>query len=219
MNFPFTSEQFMQVFVAYNNSVWPFQYALFILALILVYLASKRKDYSKFIIFALSFYWLWMGLMYHYQFFSQINKMAYLFGLLFFIQGLLIIYYGIKKKFKFIVNRDIYGVTGSVLIIYSLFVYPLLGYNLGHLYPASPTFGLPCPTTIFTLGFILWIDKKVPYTLLIIPFLWSILGFSAAFSFGIWEDTGLIIAGITTYALILLRNNKILHRHLIQNTI
>jgi Family of unknown function (DUF6064) len=71
----------------------------------------------------------------------------------------------------------------------------LLGYALGQTFPGSPTFGTPCPTTIFTFGLLLWADKKVPLSLLIIPVLWSIVGTLAALNFGIKEDFGLLVAG------------------------
>ena len=91
-------------------------------------------------------------------------------------------------------------------MLYALLIYPVLGSMLGHVYPQSPTFGLPCPTTIFTFGILLWTDKQVPIPVLIIPFLWSIIGFTAALSLGITEDTGLLIAGVVSTLLIVLRN-------------
>jgi hypothetical protein len=45
--------------------------------------------------------------------------------------------------------------------------------------------------------------------LLIIPLAWSLLGFMAAFKFGIWEDTGLIAASLVTVLLWMHRNKKI----------
>lgn len=48
---------------------------------------------------------------------------------------------------------------------------PSLGVAIGHTYPAQPTFGLPCPTTIFTFGLLLWVRPPVPWSLLVIPVL------------------------------------------------
>ena len=93
------------------------------------------------------------------------------------------------------------------MILYALIVYPFLGYFLGHRYPYSPTFGLPCPTTIFTFGILLTANRKVPVLVLIIPVIWSVIGFFAAISFGILEDTGLLVSGILA-AILILRNNK-----------
>jgi hypothetical protein len=84
----------------------------------------------------------------------------------------------------------------------------VLGYLFGHVYPKSPTFGLPCPTTIFTFGLLLWTKTKFPKAVLVIPFLWSLIGFSAALTMGIHEDIGLLVAGVLGTVLLLLRERK-----------
>ncbi len=66
----------------------------------------------------------------------------------------------------------------------------------------------PCPTTIFTLGILLWTTKSVPGYLLVIPFLWSIIGMSAAVNLRVPQDYGLVVAGILGTALILIQNRK-----------
>jgi hypothetical protein len=78
-----------------------------------------------------------------------------------------------------------------------MILYPVLGAMAGHIYPASPVFGImPCPTTIFTFGLLLWTERKVPGFLLVIPFLWALLGLSAAVTLGVHEDFGLPFAGL-----------------------
>lgn len=150
-----------------------------------------------------------MGVAYHWSFFSFINKGAYLFGAVFVVQALLLAYYGlIKQRLSFQFTRDVYGLTGLVFVLFALAVYPALGYYSGHIYPSSPTFGLPCPTTIFTFGIFLWSDRKIPLAVFVIPLLWSIIGFSAAFLLGIKEDIGLLVAGLTGSVMIVLRNSK-----------
>lgn len=62
--------------------------------------------------------------------------------------------------------------------------------------PAMPTFGLPCPTTIYTLGLLLWAERPMPRWLLTVPLAWSVLGASAARQLGVWEDLGLVAAGV-----------------------
>ena len=94
-------------------------------------------------------------------------------------------------------------------IAYSMVVYPVLGMLLGHTYPRAPMFGIaPCPTTIFTFGLLLWTVPKIPRYLVIIPLLWSVIGFGAALNFGIKEDIGLLISGVLAAALILYRQRK-----------
>ena len=205
---PFTTEQFFRVFEKYNQTVFPMQFLLISVAIASVILAANPKpSANKTISVLLGFLWLWTGVVYHLIFFTEISPPAYLFGTLFIFQGLLFLYEGIaKNRLSFRANQKNYGILGSMFIVYALVIYPLLGYALGHIFPAFPTFGTPCPTTIFTFGLLLWTDKKVPFKLLVIPVLWSIVGTSAALNFGIKEDFGLTVAATIGTASILWRN-------------
>ncbi len=211
MQTPFTLEQFLEVFKNYNLAVFPMHIGLYLIAAVAIYSALKPNPKSdKIISIILAFFWLWMGIVYHFIFFTAINQAAYLFGAFFIIQGILFLIFGVfQNRLSFHFRSDKYGITGMILIVFALIIYPLLGYFFGHIYPASPTFGLPCPTTIFTFGFLLLNVKKSPLTILIIPFIWSIIGFMAAFQFGILEDTGLLIAGLMTISLLLYRNKML----------
>jgi hypothetical protein len=211
MKLPFTIEQFLQLFRNYNTAIFPLQILFYLLALAVVVLSIKKiRSADKIINVILAFFWLWMGVVYHLVFFATINKAAYLFGGLFIIQSVLFFYYGvINEKLKYHFTRNAMGVTGLILVIFALVVYPLLGYVYGHVYPAAPTFGLPCPVTIFSFGVLLWSERKFPKIVLVIPFLWSLLGFSAATTLGIKEDTGLIVAGILATAILMLRKQGV----------
>ena len=206
---PFTTEEFLRVFEKYNLIVWPMQIVLALLALLAIFLTIMRRFYSRaFILYILSFFWLWMGIVYQLLFFSAINKAAYVFGSLFIVQGVLFFITSVKRKFSFQFGNDIYSLASTILIVFPLVIYPLIGYFNGHSYPSSPTFGLPCPTAIFTLG-ILMVADRCPIYLLIIPVIWSVIGFGAALSLGIKEDMGLLLAGIITAILIPLKNKGI----------
>lgn len=80
--------------------------------------------------------------------------------------------------------------------MYALILYPLLGHLLGHRYPALPTFGLPCPTTIFTLGLLLFAAPPLPRSAFVVPVLWAGVGSIAAFKLGVLQDLGLMVAGL-----------------------
>jgi len=79
--------------------------------------------------------------------------------------------------------------------------YPVASHLLGHRYPEMPTFGLPCPTTIFTLGMLLLCVSPVPRLLLAIPLLWVGVGTVGAFTFAMYEDFTLLFAGLLTLLL------------------
>ncbi|NCA77267.1 MAG: hypothetical protein EOM90_13120 [Alphaproteobacteria bacterium] len=61
--------------------------------------------------------------------------------------------------------------------------------------------GLPCPTTILTFGLLLIAGKTLPTYLLIIPFLWALVGTTATFKFGVIPDYMLILAAVITVIL------------------
>jgi len=210
MNLPFSLTDFLNVFKDYNQSVFPLQIVFYLAAFLCVYLLfTGNQNTTRIISITLAFLWLWMGVVYHIIFFSEINKAAYIFGGLFILQGIMFAGCGlIRKKLSFEYTKSAANITGIILIAYALIIYPVLGHNLGHAYPYSPTFGLPCPTTIFTLGILLFANKKMPMHLLIIPLLWSVIGFAAAFTLTIYEDTGLLVAGVTALVLLIISNRK-----------
>ena len=210
MQLPFSLGDFLNVFKEYNETIFPLQVVFYLFAFICIYLIfTNNKNVNKFVNIVLSFFWLWIGIVYHIIFFSAINKAAYIFGISFIIQGVLFAVYGVfNNSLSFEYRKSAVNVVGIIFLLYALIIYPVLGYQLGHVYPYSPTFGLPCPTTIFTFGILLFANKRVPSFLIIIPFIWSLIGFSAAINLTIYEDTGLIVAGATAVTLLLINNRK-----------
>ena len=211
MYFPFTKDQFLDMFGSYNTDVFPAQIFLYLLAGVALYLVFSKREYSdKVISGILAFLWLWMGAVFHILYFAPINKPSYLFGFLFIIQAALFLKYGVlDRKLSFNFSKDIYGLAGSAMILYGLVLYPVFGYLIGHVYPYQPTFGVPCPTTIFTFGLLLWTSPKVPKPILAVPLLWSFVGFTAAFGFGILEDILLLVSGVVGVVLIWYRDKQI----------
>jgi len=211
---PFTIDQFLGVFEQYNHAIWPMHIIAYILGIAVIILAVKKTRYSDQIIsVVLACVWVWMGIVYHLMYFSTINRAALGFGILFIIQASLWLVFGVvRPKLAFQVEANPYAVTGLVLIIYAMLVYPLLGTLFGHGYPRSPSFGVaPCPTTIFTFGLLLCTTARVPKTVLIIPFLWSVIGFGAALTLGIREDIGLLVASVLSVGLLFWRDRTTIH--------
>jgi len=207
---PFTIKEFLDVMAQYNLAVWPLQIVFNILAVImLIFLFRKTNFSNKLISGGLAFFWLWIGIVYHLAFFTSINKAAYLFGLLFIVQGILFIYFGFVKQILYYeMRKDWLGNLGGLFVLYALIIYPILGMSFGHTFPQNPTFGLPCPTTIFTFGLLFFSIKKIPWYLILIPFLWSIVGTGAAINLTVYEDFGLGVAGVVGFVVILLTNKR-----------
>jgi hypothetical protein len=198
MRLPFTFEQFINVFHLYNLAVWPMQIVLNLAAAgICVLLFMRFQQKNRAINILLSLLWFWMGIVYQILFFSSINPAAKIFGFFFIGQAILFwLVGGMLDKIEYAKPRwSIQRVIGGLMVLYSLIGYPLLGITFGHIYPDAPTFGNPCPTTIFTLG-ILCFAVHLKWFIALIPFIWTLIGGSAAFKLGIREDLGLIISGI-----------------------
>ena len=211
MQTPFTAEQFMEVMLRYNEAVWPVQIAFYLLATALVYLAFRSSDGADpWVAAILAFLWAWMGIAYHWVFFTAINPAAWAFGGFFVLQALLFLGVGvIGDGLSFEFEPDAYGVLGAVFLVYGLVLYPILGALAGHAFPDGPTFGLPCPTTIVTFGVLLWATRRVPGWLLAIPGVWSIIGTGAAVRFGVPEDYGLLVAGVLGTVMVLVKNRRV----------
>jgi hypothetical protein len=79
-------------------------------------------------------------------------------------------------------------------MVYSL-AYPFLTIAFGHRYPATPTFGVPCPTVILTIGALLTARERVPAGLSLVPILWGFIGGSAAVLLAVKTDYVLLAAG------------------------
>ena len=210
MSPPFSAEDFFRVFADYNTSVWPAQMALIAAALATIALAfSNRVLFRRVILWLLAAMWLWMGVVYHWMFFADINPAARVFAGVFVLQAGLLGWLAMRRTPPAFEPRlDAHGLAGGFLLVYALLLYPVLGVLVGHAYPSQPTFGLPCPTTIFTIGVLLWASSGVPWVVLVVPALWSLLGVSAVVSFGVFEDAMLPVAGLLGGALVVLRNRR-----------
>ena len=74
---PFTIEQFLEVFKNYNEGVFPMQILFYLMGIIAIYLALKPNAHSNKIISSImAFFWLWMGVVYHLIYFTEINKLV-----------------------------------------------------------------------------------------------------------------------------------------------
>lgn len=200
---PFTAEQFFDVLRRYNLAIWPGQLALGAIGLWLMSRMSQRRITSGAVGATLAALWAWMAIGYHVAFFSRINPMAFAFAVVFLAQAAAFLWVGVRTQR---LAADVHPGTGRRAFallagLYALLGYPVLGTMLGQRYPELPTFGLPCPTTIFTLGMLSLCPRPVPWRLYVIPGVWALIATSAAWLFGIGEDLALVPALLASVAL------------------
>jgi len=209
---PFTPEQFLSVFVNYNTAIWPVQVGAYLLGCsAIVLLLWKASHADRIIAGILAIMWLWTGIAYHGVFFATINKAAYLFGALFVIQGAYLLYSGVyNDRLHFGLGDGPTVWVGVALVIYAAILYPLIGMWTGQLYPEMPVFGVtPCPVTIFTFGMFLLTTQPISRWLLVIPFIWSLIGGSAAVLLHVPQDWLLLVSGFITVLLIIVQDRAV----------
>ena len=81
-------------------------------------------------------------------------------------------------------------------------MYPAWSYVAGQPYLETPTFGLPCPTTIFTMGLLACLIRPYPRGVFVVPVLWSLVGVHAAFLLSVPQDLGLAVVAVMGLVLI-----------------
>jgi hypothetical protein len=204
---PFTIEEFLGVFAAYNEAIWPAQIAAYALALFALAAVAQRGELTDRVVLAvLALFWIVNGAGYHWWQFTAVTPAAWLFGAAFLLQGaLFLLLAGSGRPLHFRFGSGPRQLIGVAFIAYAVSVYPLIGPAFGHVWPEVPSFGVaPCPTTIFTFGMLLLAERKqVPPWLVAVPLLWAMIGGSAAVRLGVVEDYGLIVAGAVGGALLL----------------
>jgi len=198
MNLPFTRDQFFEVFARYNEGVMPLQLALFLLALSAFgAMVIRRRASDRVVSAILAGLWAWMGIVYHFIYFAPVNAAAPVFAAMFLAAAALFAWQGVVRgRLVFDGDSRARRIAGHALVTYALVVYPLLSLLLGRQFPELPTFGLPCPTTIFTIGMLAFLSQPFPRYVLVVPVAWAFIGGQAAFLLAVPEDLGLLLAGL-----------------------
>lgn len=144
---PFTREQFFDVFVSYNEGIWPAQILLLAVA-VAIAAAVRFQQAPRWTSWALAGLWAWMAIAYHIVFFMSINPAAFIFGAAFIVQAALIISAARSRRLVFGLPRSAADrAVAAVLVAYALIGYPLVAFAVGQRYPGLPTFGCPALRT------------------------------------------------------------------------
>jgi len=195
MQLPFTEQQFLDLFGAYNARVWPVVVVLWGATLWYSACFVRGKAGSVALSALAAAHWAWSGLVYHAVFFTRINPAAWLFAALFVVQAVAFVWLGIvRRDLVFQWDRTPRHAAAAALVAYSL-AYPFLVLLSGHEAPRAPLFAVPCPTTLFTAGLVLAASRPA-IPVLIVPTLWALVGGSAALKLGVLPDVMLFPAAV-----------------------
>jgi hypothetical protein len=215
MKIPFTTEQFFEIIEKYNLAVFPAQLIVILLGILSVILLHSNKELkNKLIGGFLGILWIWIGIAYHFAFFTEINKAAFVFGGLFVLQGLFFLretFY--RKKLEFEFSGKTMEFVAYFFLIFGIVIYPILLFLLENSLETTITLGLPCPSTILTFGFLMLTSSKLSKYLLIIPALWTIVGTSAAINFGVYPDYLMPISALIAIIYLIVRKKEELSKN------
>jgi len=202
MRLPFTHEQFLDVFGAFNSAWWPAALVLWVLSALALYALARRRAGARPLFALLALHWAWSGAVYHLASFAPINPAAKLFSALFLAQAGLFAWFALRPgSATFAWGAAPRRWLSIGFALYAL-AYPLLGMAIGLRWPRMPAFAVPCPTTLLTVGLLLALEPRRLRGLAVIPVLWALVGGTAAFALGIVSDLALFLgaACLVAYA-------------------
>ena len=200
MSTPVTAEALFGVFRTYNEAVGPAPVLLTILGFVAVVFVLLRTQVSGRVACGiLAVLWTWGGL-YHLMFLSAINPMAPLFATAFVVQAVLFLWYGtVGRRLQFEWTSDARSAVAAGLAVYALVAYPAIALALRGDPSGVAGFGLPCPTTIFSVAMLGLLKPPFPRALFVVPMLWALIAVQAKWALGIYED--LVLAAALVAAL------------------
>jgi Family of unknown function (DUF6064) len=192
---PFTSDQFFSLFALYNRAFVVVVVVLWLATIgTLTFVLRDPVRRSRTLSLFLGVLWLWNAVAYHALFFTRINPAAWLFAALFVVQALLFFWVS-RRPVEYFSSTTWIRSVGLGLVTYAL-VYPFLTMAAGHTYPETPTYGVPCPTAILTIGLLVSARDRLPVALAAIPIVWGFIGGSAALLLSVPTDYVLLGAGV-----------------------
>ena len=196
MRVPFTPQQFLDVFGAYNSTAWPVVIALWLVTLAFGVRLVRGQARSATLSALAAVHWAWSGLVYHALFFTDINPAAWLFAGVFLLEAFAFVWFGIvRRTLVFEWGRTTRHAVAGALFASSL-AYPLLVLASGHHVPRAPLFAVPCPTTLFTAALLLTAVRPAPVLVFVIPVMWATLAGTAAIAVGVTPDLMLFVAAV-----------------------
>ncbi|HUD97163.1 MAG TPA: DUF6064 family protein [Woeseiaceae bacterium] len=206
MTLPFSHAEFLAVFEAYNLGLWPYTATLWVLAVAAFGVALIGRRGQRLVTAILAIQWAWSGIAYHLVHFSTINAAAIIFGVFFLLQALLLCQAAWHSTLQYAWRPTTRSLCGAVIAAYGL-AYPAMAAWLVGGFPRMPTFGVPCPTTLFTTGLLL-MATPLRASLFIIPLIWAVIGGSAALLFDMTPDFALIVVGIIAFLFLVISRSR-----------
>jgi len=144
--------------------------------------------------------WAWIGAVWHFGIFAQLNFAAPAYGILFFLQGVILAWLGLGGRLEFGPPTGWPGAVGIALALIALVILPLADLLQGWPWSAARLAGAdPCPTAVLTLG-VLLLARPPRLSVLAIPALWTLVAAATGWVLAIHSDQTLPLAVLMAFA-------------------
>ena len=203
----FSPEAYARLIELYNQSLWPLQLFIPFIGIALIWLIYRPAAYQRqLIMITLAIAWFWVGYGFHYNYYASINWFAYFYALTFFLQGFLLLAYGIlKKDLSFRFSDQFHTKIAIIFLIFGVFLFPLIGLFLYTPWQTE-TFGLmSTPTLITTLAILLLSERSPAIILMLIPSISAMVVSLTAWAIGSYESISMLFVAVITISLATLR--------------
>jgi hypothetical protein len=171
----FAPRTYYRLIELYNADVWPAQLPAFVTACVLLVLAWRGSLLAARVGAAvLAVSWAFVGWRFHFHHYATINWAAPYFACAFAAQALLLGAGAASRAFRSGRSAPCRSRVGIALIAAALVAQPLMALLLGRPWAQVEVVGLaPDPTAVFTLGFLLLL-QRIHWWLFPIPLLWCL---------------------------------------------
>jgi hypothetical protein len=173
----FSPRTYYRMLEHYNRAWWPAQLLTVGLGLaILALVAWPTKWQGRIISAILALVWAWVSWAFLWKRYASINWAATYVVPVFALESLLLVWIGVLDgRLTYRVRRNVAGIFGIALFVFSLTFYPMLAPVAGRPWQQAELFGLaPDPTVLATAGLLLLVEGRVRWALLAVPVLWCL---------------------------------------------
>ena len=208
-----TTETFWNQMGAYNEATFPVQIALIVLAIALTYFVfAKPSNMANNLMKAfLSFAFAWNSIVF-FLIYAE-GPISTFFGASLFIIVAILFFVDIStKKISFRLPGVKWQKYLTIFWILLMFLYPIIGFALGHPYPKTCMPMAPCPLTAFAIALVAAAIPRVNRKVYLALLAWALMGLPKCLgALGCYEDCILFGAGV--YGLtMLIKNWKVIGR-------
>jgi hypothetical protein len=187
----FSERVYWRLFEIHNDAVWPGQWVAMALGAMILFFVFRPQPWSgRVVAVAMALAWLFVAWAWHWHAYATINWTARYAAIAFAAEAALFAWFGpVRNKLAFAMRRNRRSVLRISLIIYAIFLHPLVSLADGRPLASAEIFGLaPDPTAIATLGLLgLSGGGGRVLVLLLVPIASCLVTWATLTTMGTWE--------------------------------